>query len=98
MAGGRVTFLSDRGINDAFSKRMNSIGGTSKHVKWKPYSLFDVFVSDKVYDQFQIEAATDNVTGAYYTDTLTFGLMLSPGSIFRPNTATKFKCAGDHPV
>ncbi|RBO90958.1 TonB-dependent receptor-like protein [Pseudochrobactrum asaccharolyticum] len=62
---------------------MNSGGGTIELVKWKPWTLVDVFVSYKFNEQFQIDAAIDNVTDEYYMDTLILGTMPSPGHSFR---------------
>ncbi|WP_310014093.1 TonB-dependent receptor domain-containing protein [Brucella pseudogrignonensis] len=88
--GGRVTYVGDRGIGGVLSDSMNSGGGTIELVKWEPYTLVDLFASYKVNEQFQVDAAIDNVADVYYMDTLTLGLMPSPGRTFRMNMTAKF--------
>ncbi|MGU3576024.1 TonB-dependent receptor domain-containing protein [Brucellaceae bacterium C25G] len=88
--GGRLTYIGDRGVSGVLSNSMNSGGGTIELVKWKPYTLVDLFASYKVNEQFQIDAAIDNVADRYYMDTLTLGIMPSPGRTFRLNMTTKF--------
>lgn len=83
--GGRVTYVGQRSADSG-----EGIGGTIMLVNWEPYTLVDLFTSYKINDQFQIDAAVDNVADVYYMDTLTLGLMPSPGRTFRLNMTAKF--------
>lgn len=84
-AGGRVTYVGDRGIMSA-----NETGGYTTVVNWEKYALVDLFASYKVNDSVNIDVAIDNVTDVYYMDALTLGLMPSPGRTFRLNMTAKF--------
>ncbi|MBB6012378.1 hemoglobin/transferrin/lactoferrin receptor protein [Aquamicrobium lusatiense] len=86
--GGRVTYIGKRptgNIGGAYT-----VESTVSQIDWKPYTLVDLFASYKVNDQFEIDAAIDNVTDVYYMDALTLGLMPSPGRTFRLNMTAKF--------
>ena len=85
--GGRLTYIGKRPVSG-----LGGIAGTGliTHVEWKPYTVVDLFASYKVNEQFQIDAAIDNVTDTYYMDALTLGLMASPGRTFRLNMTAKF--------
>lgn len=88
--GGRLTYIGKRSVGGVLNENENSGGGSIEHVAWKPYTLVDLFASYKVNENFQIDAAIDNVTDTYYMDTLTLGLMASPGRTFRMNMTAKF--------
>lgn len=85
--GGRVTY---NGKRPASSVVAGSGGGTIEHIDWKPYTIVDLFASYKINENFQIDAAIDNLTDVYYMDALTLGMMPSPGRTFRLNMTAKF--------
>ncbi|WP_343315376.1 TonB-dependent receptor [Brucella sp. BE17] len=83
--GSRLTYIGKRTGDSAIA-----VGGSIVNVDWKPYTLVDLFASYKINDHFQVDAAIDNVADVYYMDTLTLGLMPSPGRTFRLNMTSKF--------
>ncbi|MDR6100973.1 hemoglobin/transferrin/lactoferrin receptor protein [Agrobacterium larrymoorei] len=86
--GGRLNYIGNRPTTALGVS--NSTGGSLTHVEWKPYTVVDLFASYKVNDNLKIDAAIDNVADTYYMDTLTLGLMPSPGRTFRLNLTAKF--------
>jgi hemoglobin/transferrin/lactoferrin receptor protein len=87
--GTRVTYIGKRPVS-GLAVGLTGSGGTIPFIKWNPYTLVDLFASYKVNDNFQIDAAIDNVTDQYYMDALTLGLMASPGRTFRLNMTARF--------
>lgn len=85
-----MTYIGERPTSGIGIGNTDAAGGTILNIEWKPYTLFDLFTSYKVSETFQIDAAIDNVTDQYYMDTLTLGLMASPGRTFRMNMTSKF--------
>ncbi|MBB6011776.1 hemoglobin/transferrin/lactoferrin receptor protein [Aquamicrobium lusatiense] len=78
--GGRLTHVGERASTQV----------TGMTVEWTPYTLADLFASYKINENFQIDAAIDNLTDVYYMDALTLGMMPSPGRTFRLNMTAKF--------
>ncbi len=85
--GGRLTYIGERPVT-GLGERAGT--GLITHIEWEPYTVVDLFTSYKVNEQFQIDAAIDNVTDTYYMDALTLGLFPSPGRTFRLNMTAKF--------
>lgn len=84
--GGRVTYIGERASTDFASSR----GGTSRAVNWEPYTTVDLFGSYEINDTLTFDFAVDNVTDQYYMDTLTIGLMPSPGRTVRLGLTATF--------
>ena len=84
--GTRISYIGDRAATTASS----STGGYTTMINWEPYTLVDVFGSYQVNDLMSIDFAVDNVTNQYYMDSLTLGLMPSPGRTVRFGLTANF--------
>ncbi|WP_226549558.1 TonB-dependent receptor [Celeribacter naphthalenivorans] len=84
--GGRVTYVGKRASSDFSGPR----GGTTRAVDWDPYTTVDLFGSYEINDTLTFDFAVDNVTDQYYMDTLTIGLMPSPGRTVRLGLTATF--------
>ncbi|WP_198151147.1 TonB-dependent receptor [Hyphomicrobium sulfonivorans] len=88
--GGRMTYIGERPTSGIGISGTDAAGGTIANVKWTPYTLLDLFASYKINEQFQLDLTVDNVTDVYYMDTLTLGLMPSPGRTLRTGITARF--------
>ncbi|WP_417247538.1 TonB-dependent receptor domain-containing protein [Celeribacter sp.] len=84
--GARVTHIGERASFDY----AGITGGVSRAVNWDPYTTVDLFGSYKINDQMTFDFGIDNVSDAYYMDSLTIGLMPSPGRTVRLGLTTTF--------
>jgi hemoglobin/transferrin/lactoferrin receptor protein len=84
--GARVNYIGERASVD-FS---GVSGGTNRAVNWDPYTTVDLFGSYKFNDQVTLDWAVDNLTDQYYMDSLTIGLMPSPGRTVRVGLTANF--------
>ncbi|SEK22107.1 TonB-dependent receptor [Pacificibacter marinus] len=84
--GARLTYIGNRASTDFIS----STGGTNSAINWTPYKTVDLFGSYKINDHMAIDVAVDNVTDKYYMDSLTVGLVPSPGRTIRLGLTANF--------
>lgn len=85
--GGRMVYSS--GPTETLDKPWQT-GATTPQIEYRSVSVFDLFLSYKLFESTELRASLQNLTDRYYLDPLAQSMMPAPGRTMRLGVQAKF--------